>query len=190
VEIPDCTCDNSAAQWAAVIDLVKESSKVFVESRDTKVCWDLLAKLFQLPFFKLLKLMAPYSLLVRPSRETAAAKSRQIQDLPPGLQEELRKSEEILRHHANLVESHKATAKQAAKRKLLVFQQVDFALKEAKLERERQALEIKLRRTEETPVQYNWAQVPLAYAGVSGIARQTTSVSIATSRQELVRAAY
>jgi hypothetical protein len=88
------------------------------------------------------------------------------------------------------VESHKATAKQAAKRKLLVFQQVDFALKEAKLERERQALEIKLRRTEETPVQYNWAQVPLAYAGVSGIARQTTSVSIATSRQELVRAAY
>jgi hypothetical protein len=72
----------------------------------------------------------------------------------------------------------------------LVFQQVDFALKEAKLERERQALEIKLRRTEETPVQYNWAQVPLTYAGVSGIAGQTTSVSIATSRQELVRAAY
>jgi hypothetical protein len=58
-----------------------------------------------------------------------------------------------------------------------------------KLERERQALEIKLHRTEKTPVQYNWAQVPLAYARVSGIARQTTSVPIATSRQELVKAA-
>ncbi len=57
-----------------------------------------------------------------------------------------------------------------------------------KLERERQALEIKLHKTE-TPVQYNWAQVPLAYAGVSGIARQTTSVPIAKSRQELVKAA-
>jgi hypothetical protein len=78
VEIPDCTCDIPATQWAAAIKLVKESSKLFVESRDPKACWDLLARLFELPFFELLKLTAPYSLLVRPSRETAAAKSRQI----------------------------------------------------------------------------------------------------------------
>ncbi len=76
---------------------------MFVESRDTKACWDLLAKLLELPFFKLLKLMSPYSLLVRPSRETAAAKSRKIQDLPPDLQEELRKSEEILRHYEDRI---------------------------------------------------------------------------------------
>jgi hypothetical protein len=63
----------------------------------------LLARLFELHFFELLKLTAPYSLLVWPSRETAAAKSKQIQVLPPDLQEELRKNEEILRHHANLV---------------------------------------------------------------------------------------
>jgi hypothetical protein len=157
---------------------------------DTKACWDLLAKLFELPFFELLKLTAPYSLLVHPSREMAAAKSRQIQDLPPDLQKELKESEDTLRHHANLVESQKAVAKQAAKRKLLVFQQAKFAVKEAKLERELQALEIKCRRTEETPVHCNWAQVPRAYAGVSGIARQTASVSVATSRQELVKAAY
>jgi hypothetical protein len=37
------------------------------------------------------------------------------------------------------------------KRKLLVFQQAEFAVKEAKLERERLALEIKRRRTEENP---------------------------------------
>jgi hypothetical protein len=32
----------------------------------------------------------------------AAAKSRQIQDLPPDLQKELKESEDTLRHHANL----------------------------------------------------------------------------------------
>jgi hypothetical protein len=58
----------------------------------------------------------------------AAAKSRQIQDLPPDLQKELKESEDTLRHHANLVESHKAVAKQATKRKLLVFQQAEFAV--------------------------------------------------------------
>jgi hypothetical protein len=51
VEILDCTYDNPAAQWAAAIELVKEPSKVFVESRDTKACWDFLARLFELPFW-------------------------------------------------------------------------------------------------------------------------------------------
>jgi hypothetical protein len=72
------------------------------------------------------------------------------------------------------------------KRKLLAFQQAEFAVKEVKLERERQALEIKRRRTEETPVHCNWTQVPRAYAGVSGIARQTASIPVATSRKKLV----
>jgi hypothetical protein len=132
VEIPDCTCDNPAAQWAAAIELVKESSKVFVESRDTKAC-GIACGIYLLNcsnsrFFELLKLTAPYSLLVRPCKEMAAAKSRQIQDLPPDLQKELKESEDTLRHHANLVESHKAVAKQATKRKLLVFQQAEFAV--------------------------------------------------------------
>ncbi len=158
--LPDCTCDDQAAQWAAAIELVRELSKLFVESRDTKACWDLLAKLFELPFFELLKPAAPYFLQVRPSREAAAAKTRLTQDLPTELQEPLRKCEETLKEHSDLVDSHKAVAKHAAKRKLLIYQEAEFAVKEARLERERQALEIKRRRTEAEAVQCNLSTTP------------------------------
>jgi hypothetical protein len=99
VGLPDCTCDNQEPQWAAAIDLVRESAKCFVEARDTETCWELLAKLFELPFFELLKLTASYSLQVRPGREAAAAKARLIQDLPPEAQQKLRVCEEILKEH-------------------------------------------------------------------------------------------
>ncbi|XP_046633989.1 X-linked retinitis pigmentosa GTPase regulator-like [Daphnia pulicaria] len=63
--------------------------------------------------------------------------------------------EEILRNNANLVEESKASARTAAKRKLLVLGEAEFAIEEAKLERKRQALQAKRRRAEETPVQCN-----------------------------------
>ncbi|EFX69530.1 hypothetical protein DAPPUDRAFT_258491 [Daphnia pulex] len=37
-EKPESTCDNPAAQWAEAISLIKETSKVFVATRDTKAC--------------------------------------------------------------------------------------------------------------------------------------------------------
>jgi hypothetical protein len=45
-----------------------------------------------------------------------------------------------LHHNANLVEAYKASAKAAAKRKLLVFGEAKFVIGEAKLERKRQIL--------------------------------------------------
>ncbi len=51
VEEPESTCDNPAAQWAEAISLIKETSKVFVATRDTKACLELLGKLLELPFF-------------------------------------------------------------------------------------------------------------------------------------------
>ncbi|EFX71048.1 hypothetical protein DAPPUDRAFT_112149 [Daphnia pulex] len=194
VGLPDCTCDNTETQWAAAIDLVRESSKCFVEAGDTKACWDLLAKLFELPFSELIKLTAPYSLQVRPSREAAAAKARLTQDLPPEAQEQLRECEETLKKHADLVDSHKAVAKHATKRKILIFQEAEFAVKEARLEQERQALNIKRRRTEADAVQINHTskrqEIPRAHAGVSGFKRQISAEPLVTSRQEWVKAAY
>jgi hypothetical protein len=63
----DCTCNNPVAQFAKAINLVKEASKVLVDTRDTGACWDLLAKLLELPFFELLQTQALHSLLVHRS---------------------------------------------------------------------------------------------------------------------------
>jgi hypothetical protein len=138
---------------------------VFVEARDTKACWELLSKLFELPFFDLLKIPPPYYLQVRLSerREAAARQNRQIQYLPSHLQQELVQCEEILLNNANLVEESKASARTAAKRKLLVLGEAEFSIEEAKLERKRQALQAKRRRAEETPVQCNCVQYPSAH---------------------------
>jgi hypothetical protein len=62
----------------------------------------------------------------------------------------------------------------AAKRKLLVLGEAEFAIEEVKLERKRQALQAKRSRAEETTVQFNWVQYPSAHTGASGIARQST----------------
>ncbi|EFX65486.1 hypothetical protein DAPPUDRAFT_333155 [Daphnia pulex] len=121
VGLPDCTCDSQEAQWAAAIELIRETSRCFVEARDTKACWDLLAKLFELPFFELLKLTAPYTLQVRPGREASVAKARHTQDLLEEAQQELRKCEETLKAHSELVDAHKKAAKLAAKRKFLIY---------------------------------------------------------------------
>ncbi|EFX75912.1 hypothetical protein DAPPUDRAFT_322879 [Daphnia pulex] len=118
---PNCTRDSQEEQWATAIELIRQTSKWFVEARDTKACWNLLAKLFDFPFFELLKLTAPYTLQGRPSREASVAKNRLIQDLPEEAQQELRKFEETLKVHSELVDSHKAAARLAAKRKLLIF---------------------------------------------------------------------
>jgi hypothetical protein len=122
----------------------------------------LLSKLFELPFFEFLKVPPPYCLQVRSSerREVAARQNRQIQYLPPHLQEELVQCEEIF--------------PTAAKRKLLVLGEAEFSIEEVKLECKRQALQAKRRRAEKTSVQFNWVQYPSAHTGASGIARQST----------------
>jgi hypothetical protein len=164
-----------------------------VEARDTKACWDLLAKLFELPFFDLLKLTAPYTLQVRQGRE-ASNKNRLTPDLPEEAQQELRKCEETLKVHSELVDSHKAAVKLAAKRKLLIYSEAEFAEKEAKLERERKALNIKRRRTEAEAVQLNTAtdrhEIPRAHAGVSGFTRQIPADPLVTARRDLINRAY
>ncbi|EFX63695.1 hypothetical protein DAPPUDRAFT_118943 [Daphnia pulex] len=188
--------NTNEAQWAAAIDLVRESAKCFVEARDIKACWDLLAKLFELPFFELLKLTATYSLQVRPGREVAAAEARLIQDLPPESQQKLRVCEETLKEHSDLVDSHKVASKLAAKCKLLIFQEAEFVVKEAKLERERQALNIKRCRTEaeadavQSNTTINRLEIPRAHVEVSGFTRQISAEPLVKSRQELLRGAY
>jgi hypothetical protein len=190
---PDCTCNSQEEQWATAIELIRDTSRCFVEARDTKACWDLLAKLFELPFFDLLKLTAPYTLQVRQGRE-ASNKNRLTPDLPEEAQQELRKCEETLKVHSELVDSHKAAVKLAAKRKLLIYSEAEFAEKEAKLERERKALNIKRRRTEAEAVQLNTAtdrhEIPRAHAGVSGFTRQIPADPLVTARRDLINRAY
>ncbi|EFX70724.1 hypothetical protein DAPPUDRAFT_112455 [Daphnia pulex] len=177
---PNCTRDSQEEQWATAIELIRQTSKWFVEARDTKACWNLLAKLFDFPFFELLKLTAPYTLQGRPSREASVAKNRLIQDLPEEAQQELRKFEETLKVHSELVDSHKAAARLAAK--------------QAKLERERQALNIKRRRTDAEAVQLNTEtdrqEIPQAHAGVSGFTRQIPADPLVTARRDLINRAY
>jgi hypothetical protein len=156
-----------------------------------------LARLFELPFFDLLKLTAPYTLQGRQGRE-AAKKTRLTQDLPEEAQQELRKCEETLKVHSDLVhsdlvEAHKAAARVAAKRKSLIFSEAELTAKEAKLEKERQALNLKRCRTEAEAeaVQNNHTtdrqEIPRAHAGVSGLARQIPANPLGKAK-EILRA--
>ena len=125
--LPDCACNTEEEQWITAVGLIRETSKHFVEARGSKACSDLLARLFELPFFDLLKLTAPYTLQGRQGRE-AAKKTRLTQDLPEEAQQELRKCEETLKVHSDLVEAHKAAARVAAKRKSLIFSEAEHAM--------------------------------------------------------------
>jgi hypothetical protein len=126
---------------------------------------------------------------VRPSerRKEVAKQHRQIQDLPAHPQKELVECDNIMRHNANLVEAYKATARAAAKKRFLVFGEIDLIQDEARFERKRQVLLSKSRRMEEgTLVQCNLIK-PLASIRAAG---QSTSGPKPTTRQELVKAAY
>lgn len=88
-------------------------------------------------------------------REAAARQRRKIEELPAHLQKELVECEEILCHNLNLVDSYRATAWAAAKRKNLVFDE-PIIQEEARVEHKRQVLLSKRRWTEEeTPVHCN-----------------------------------
>jgi hypothetical protein len=192
VGLPDCACNTEEEQWITAVGLIRETSKHFVDTRDSKACWDLLARLFELPFFDFLKLTAPYTLQGRQGRE-AAKKTRLTQDLPEEAQQELRKCEETLKVHSDLVEAHKAAARVAAKRKSLIFSEAELTAKEAKLEKERQALNLKRCRTEAEAeaVQNNHTtdrqEIPRAHAGVSGLARQIPANPLGKAK-EILRA--
>jgi hypothetical protein len=54
-----------------------------------------------------------------------------------------------MRHNANLVEAYKATARAAAKKRFLMFGEIDLIQDEARFERKRQVLLSKSRRMEE-----------------------------------------
>lgn len=80
----DCTCDNPAAEWAQALQKIKEASKVLVDTRDSRGGWDLLANLFELPFFELLGNHAPHSLLAYcATGEARDPTSRQRRSLEP-----------------------------------------------------------------------------------------------------------
>ncbi|EFX69532.1 hypothetical protein DAPPUDRAFT_113606 [Daphnia pulex] len=131
----------------------------------------------------------PQSLQVRPSerRKEVAKQHRQIQDLPAHPQKELVECDNIMRHNANLVEAYKATARAAAKKRFLMFGEIDLLQDEARFERKRQVLLSKSRRMEEgTPVQCNLIN-PLASIRAAG---QSTSGPKPTTRQELEKVAY
>lgn len=119
---------------------------------------------------------------MRPSerRKEVAKQHRQIQDLPAHPQKELVECDNIMRHNANLVEAYKATARAAAKKRFLVFGEIDLIQDEARFERKRQVLLSKNRRMEEgIPVQCNLIK-PLASIRAAG---QSTSGSKPTTRQ-------
>ncbi|EFX71742.1 LOW QUALITY PROTEIN: hypothetical protein DAPPUDRAFT_255437 [Daphnia pulex] len=170
------------------IGLISETSDHFVEARDSRACWDLLARLFKLPFFDLLKIPAPYTLQGRQGKETAN-KTRLAQSLPEEAQRELRECEETLKVHSDIVEAHKAAARVASKRKALIYSEAELTAKETKLEKERQALNLKRRRTEAeaSAVQNNHItdrqEIPRAHAGVSGLARQIPANPLGTANE-------
>ncbi|EFX71027.1 hypothetical protein DAPPUDRAFT_256358 [Daphnia pulex] len=143
---PVCVCNNEEEQWAQAVGLIHETSSHFVEVQDRKAAWDLLAKCFPIQFFDLLNIPAPYTLQGRQGKETN--KARLIQNLPEEAQRELKECEETLKAHADIVEAHKGAARIASKRKALIFSEAELTAKETKLEKERQALNLKRRRTE------------------------------------------
>ncbi len=69
--------------------------------------------------------------------------------MPAHPQKELVESDNIMRHNANLVEAYKATARAAAKKRFLMFGEIDLLQDEARFERKRQVLLRKSRRMEE-----------------------------------------
>jgi hypothetical protein len=186
-------CNNEEEQWAQAVGLIHETSSHFAEVQDRKAAWDLLAKCFPIQFFDLLNIPAPYTLQGRQGKETN--KTRLIQNLPEKAQQELKECEETLKVHADIVEAHKAAARIASKRKALIFSEAELTAKETKLEKERQALNLKRRRTEAEAcaVQNNHVvdrqEIPRAHAGASGSTRQI-SEPLVTARQELLSKAY
>ncbi|EFX66979.1 hypothetical protein DAPPUDRAFT_115844 [Daphnia pulex] len=185
---PDCACSSEEEQWVRAIGLISETSDHFVEARDSRACWDLLAKLFKFQFFDLLKIPAPYTLQGRQGKETAN-KTRLAQSLPEEALIELRECEETLKVHSDLVEAHKAAARVASKRKALIYSEAELTAKETKLEKERQALNLKRRRTEAeaSAVQNNHItdrqEIPRAHTGVSGLARQIPANQLGTAKE-------
>ncbi len=164
---------------------IKEAAQELVETRDHKGAWDLLATLFELPFFELLGIPAPHALLTpratADGREAAARKKRNLQWLPDHLQKELDEAEEVLQTNARLVESYKATAKAAAKRKALVIE-------EAALLDDERSVATKRQRLEEKRQQINIAiQVSLS-AGVPPIRAPPATLSASTAAQPVVSA--
>jgi hypothetical protein len=165
--------------------LIKEAAQELVETRDHKGAWDLLATLFELPFFELLQIPAPHALLApraaAEGREAAARKKRSLQSLPEHLQKELDEAEGILQANARLVEGFKATAKAAAKRKALVIE-------EAALLDDERSVAAKRQRLEEKRQQINIAiQVSLS-AGVPPIRAPPSTLTASTAAQPVISA--
>jgi len=81
---PKCHCEPSA-QWESAVQQTREAARELIDTRDTKGGWDLLATLFELPFFELLGVQAPHSLLVHRAtaegREATARQRRSLADL-------------------------------------------------------------------------------------------------------------
>jgi hypothetical protein len=143
-------------QWNAAVQQTKEAARELVDTRDHKGAWDLLATLFELPFFELLGIPAPHVLLApraaAEGREASSRRKRSLQQLPDHLAKELDEAEEILKINARLVENYKATAKAAAKRKTLVIEEAALledertvASKRQRLEEKRQQVDIAIR---------------------------------------------
>ncbi len=68
----------------------------------------------------------------KPHWDQVAKQHRQIQFLPAHPQKELVECDNIMRHNANLVEAYKATARAAAKKRFLVFGEIDLIQDEAR----------------------------------------------------------
>lgn len=165
--------------------LIREAAQELVETRDHKGAWDLLATLFELPFFELLQIPAPHALLApraaAEGREAAARRKRSLQSLPEHLQKELDEAEEVLQTNARLVEGYKATAKAAAKRKALVIE-------EAALLDDERSVAAKRQRLEEKRQQINIAiQVSLS-AGVPPIRAPPSTLAASTAAQPVISA--
>ena len=174
-EAAECT----AEEWAETTRRVKNASAVLAHTRDVKGCGDLLATLFEVPFFELINLPVPYALQTpREARESTVRHRRLIAELPDQLQQELVDIDETLRRHDQLVEAHKATAREAVKRRHLVYEEAILVTEEAKLKAKRQLLDTKRRRTDTVHTQVNTVSVPQA------------SGSRVTTRQQLVTEAY
>ena len=178
-EAAECT----AEEWAETTRRVKNASAVLAHTRDVKGCWDLLATLFEVPFFELINLPVPYALQTpREARESTVRHRRLIAELPDQLQQELVDIDETLRRHDQLVEAHKATAREAVKRRRLVYEEAILVTQEAKLRAQRQILETKRRRTDTVQAQVNTVPEPVSVPQASG--------SRVTTRQSLVTEAY
>ena len=142
-----------------------------------------MANLFEVPFFELLKLPVPYALQApREVRDSTVRHRKRVAELPDQLQQELVDIDETLKRHAELVESHKATARRAAKRRDLVYLEAEIAIEETKLKAKSQLLDTKRRRTDTVHTQVNTVPDPVSGPQAGG--------SKVTSRQQLVTEAY